>query len=179
MRELALHVLDIAENSIRACATCISITVEEMTEDNWLFIKIEDNGSGIDEALLKNITNPFTTTRTLRRVGLGIPFMSQMCKECGGTLTIQSEIGKGTTLEAKMIHNHIDRLPLGNMAETLITLIMAKPDVRFIYTYRYNNKEFTMDTEQIQQLLEDVPINDLEILHWLKAYIASGENEVK
>lgn len=179
MKEISLHVLDIAQNSIRAGASCIRITVEELVEENWMKISVEDNGCGMDESLLKNSTNPFTTTRKLRKVGLGIPFVAQMCEACDGKLYIQSEVGKGTIIRGEMRYNHIDRLPLGNMAETIVTLIMAKPEIKFEYKYRYDQGSFEVDTETIKGILGNVPINNLEILHWLKQYIREGEDEIR
>lgn len=179
MNELALHVLDIVQNSLRAGATTIRIDIEENLEANYLQICIQDNGKGIEENVLKSITNPFTTTRTLRKVGLGLPLLEQMCKECEGKLYIESEVGEGTRVCAKMKHNHIDRLPLGNMSETLVALIMAKPEVHFIYCYTYQGNTFEIDTQAIEALLDGVPIENLEILAWLKEYINEGEKEVR
>lgn len=171
MRDLSLHILDLAQNSVRAQATCIQIEITEDLERNQFSIRIEDDGSGMEEALLERVENPFATTRTLRKVGLGIPFIKQMCEECEGKLTLKSEVGKGTILEATMVANHIDRLPLGDIAQTITTLIMAKPQIRFIYTHCYASQTFCFDTEVIKEMVEGVPIDNLEILEWIQAYI--------
>ncbi|MGL4345879.1 MAG: ATP-binding protein [Cellulosilyticaceae bacterium] len=176
MQELALHVLDIAQNSIRAGASCIQIGIDEDYSKNVLQITIEDNGSGIDEAIKPHLTNPFTTTRTLRRVGLGLPFMAQMCEETDGKLIIESEKGKGTKVVAMMAHNHIDRLPIGAMHKTIGMLILAKPEIHYAYTHTVGDASFVFDTETIQGVLDGVPIQDLEIIKWIETYI---EDRVK
>lgn len=174
MKELSLHVLDLVQNSIRAQASCIEIRIEEQVALNQLIISIKDNGKGIEESLLKNITNPFVTTRTLRKVGLGIPFVAKMCEECEGSFDILSQVGAGTEVEMKFKYNHIDLLPLGNMAETLVTLVMAKSSIRFVYKHYYENNFFEVDTDEIKKLLDGVPIDNFEILEWLKNYINEG-----
>lgn len=179
MQELALHILDLVQNSVRAEATRIAIKVEEDTVKNQLTFTIDDNGKGMEESFVQRLRDPFTTTRTLRKVGLGIPFVAQMCRECEGDLVIESQKGRGTKIKATMKYDHIDRLPLGSMAKTLITLIMAKPTIHYCYTYVYNEEIFQLDSKKIQEVLGDVPINNYEILEWLQAFIEEGTLEVK
>ncbi|MGL5676024.1 MAG: ATP-binding protein [Cellulosilyticaceae bacterium] len=179
MQELALHILDLVQNSVRAEATVISIKVEEDTRKNQVIFAIDDNGKGMEESFVQRLTDPFTTTRTLRKVGLGIPFVAQMCRECEGDLVIESQKGIGTNIKATMRHDHIDRLPLGSMAKTLTTLIMAKPTIHYVYTYTYNEEIFELDTKKIQEVLGEVPINDYEILEWLQAFIEEGTQQAR
>lgn len=171
MRDLSLHILDIAQNSLRADASFLILRVEELPTQNKLCVMIKDNGKGMPKEMLKTLTDPFTTTRTLRKVGLGIPLLAQLCHECEGGLKIDSELGKGTTLWAELRYDHIDRLPLGNIAETFTTLIMGKPCIRYRYEHLYEDRFFEVDTFEVKQLLEGVPIENLEVLAWLKNYI--------
>lgn len=171
MRDLSLHILDIMQNSIRAEATEIELIIEENIANNKFIIQIIDNGRGMDEQVRKNITNPFTTTRTLRKVGLGVAFLKQICDECTGNLKIESEKGKGTKVVATMQHNHIDRLPLGEISKSITALIMAKPSIHYVYTHRYNERTFRFDTKEIEDILDGVEINNLEIIKWIEEYI--------
>ena len=127
MRDLSMHVLDIAQNSVKANAKTVSIS---FTEDvrRWLTIVFTDDGDGMAPELLKKVTDPFTTTRTTRKVGLGIPLIKENAELTGGTVTIESEPGKGTTLTATFDLNHIDCPPMGEMCDTLLTLVLLNPD---------------------------------------------------
>ncbi|MHC1747569.1 MAG: ATP-binding protein [Cellulosilyticaceae bacterium] len=178
MKELSLHILDIIENSIRAEATRIELTIEESIKKNTFRITIEDNGKGMNATMLRTAIDPFSTTRTLRKVGLGIPLLDQLCKECGGILTIESKEGIGTRIIAKMEYNHIDRLPLGEIEKTITTLIMAKPNIHYRYEHYFETQLFVFDTEEIKKILEGVSICDLEILHWLENYIREGIHDL-
>lgn len=179
MKELSLHILDIMQNSIRAKATEIMVTIREDLKENEFTIMIEDNGIGIAPELLEKVTNPFATTRKLRKVGLGIPLLEQTCKECAGRFEVESQIDKGTKVTAVMQHEHIDRLPLGEIEKTITALIMAKPDIHYIYKHFYNDLVFTFDTNDIKNTLGGVPINNLEILQWLEQYIKEGIKALK
>lgn len=171
MRNLSLHILDSMQNSVRARATCIKLDITEDISKNIFQIQIVDNGMGMNKVLKEHITDPFITTRTLRKVGLGIPFLKQICDECEGNLQIESEELVGTKIIATMKHDHIDRLPLGEIWQTITTLIMARPDIHYIYTHRYNKDKFVFDTQAISEILEGVPINELSILKWIEEYI--------
>ena len=178
MKELSLHILDIMQNSVRAQATCIQLEIKEIPSVNQLIICIEDNGCGMSKEIKEQVVSPFATTRTLRKVGLGIPLLHQLCEECSGSLQVISEQGKGTTLTAQMMYDHIDRLPLGDVGSSLYSLIMAKPDIRYIYNHSYEQKDFSLDTEEIKTLLEGVPINEPSILIWIKNYISENINKL-
>lgn len=179
MQDLSLHILDIAQNSIRAHADEIHICIEEMPSKNQLVLSIEDNGSGMPKQLAKQITDPFVTTRTLRRVGLGIPLLKQNCENSEGELSIDSEQGKGTIIKATMAYRHIDRVPLGDVVSTLIILIQSNPKINFIYNYQYEEKSFAFETAEVKKILGDVAIDNLDVLAWLKEYLEENMNSVK
>ena len=174
MLELALHVLDIAQNSISAGATTVSLTVCESMLQNSLSIIIEDNGKGISSELLPNIKDPFVTTRTTRSVGMGLSLFESAAVACGGKLDVESSEGKGTKVSAEFIHDHIDRMPLGNMAETMVTLISGQPDINFIYRHVTDDKTFELSTFELRNVLGEVPLNSPDVLVWIREYINEG-----
>ena len=174
MLELALHILDIAQNSISAGATTVSLVIRESIADNALVITIEDNGKGIPSELLPSIKDPFVTTRTTRSVGMGLSLFESAAVTCGGKLNVESSEGKGTKVTAEFIHNHIDRMPLGNMAETMVTLISGQPDIDFIYRHVTDDKEFELSTFELRNILGEVPLNSPDVLVWIREYINEG-----
>ncbi|HKL74088.1 MAG TPA: ATP-binding protein [Clostridia bacterium] len=167
MRELSLHILDIVENSVKANALLIEVDIA--AKNGYITITIKDNGSGMDKELLSTVTNPFTTTRTTRKVGLGIPLLKMAAENAAGSFNIESEKGVGTVVKASFLINHIDRVPLGDITETIITLISAKTD--FVWRIAVEDKEFIFDTTEIRKQLDPVPIDDLEVIGYLKNYI--------
>jgi len=150
VEDLSLHILDIVENSIRAKATRIEIKVIEDTRKDLLTIEIIDNGQGIDEATAKKVLDPFFTTKATRKVGLGLPLLSQSARESGGDMEIASEVGRGTRVKATFGYSHIDRKPLGNMATTLKTLVAGNPEVDFIYEHKNDELEYRLDTREVR-----------------------------
>ncbi|NLK21497.1 MAG: sensor histidine kinase [Epulopiscium sp.] len=179
MKELSLHILDIVENSIRAEATSINVKIEEDIHNNRFIFLVEDNGKGMDEEFVKVVKNPFKTTRTTRKVGLGISLLEEACKRCNGNLEIISSKGGGTKIRAVMMYNHIDRAPLGDITSTITNLIMSNPDVEFVYEHKYNDELFLIDTKEIKNILDGVPISDISIILWLKDYINQGLIEIR
>lgn len=180
MKDLSLHLLDIAENSIRAGATKITMGISEDVKGNWLFFNVQDNGKGMSEAMRKEVTNPFVTSRTVRKVGLGLPLLAQRCDLCEGELKIESKEGKGTAVRAKMRYNHIDRVPLGDIGSTLMTLIMAHPYIHYIYHHQYNDKTFKLDSIEVQEVLgKDVSLQNIQVLLWLKDYANQNIQDLK
>lgn len=145
-----MHILDIVENSIRSKASRITIKVVEDRERDLLTIEIGDNGQGMDGETVKKALDPFFTTRTTRRVGLGLPLLSQAARESGGDVAIESEVSRGTRVRATFGYSHIDRKPLGDMEATLSTLIVGNPKVDFIYEHRKGEQEYRLDTEKIR-----------------------------
>jgi len=179
MQDLSLHILDIAENSINAGATEVLIYITEALAKNRLKITIEDNGKGIKKELLRKVRDPFYTTRTTRKVGLGLPLLEQAAQMCGGNLTIKSSEGKGTTITATFIYDHIDRKPLGDITQTVITLIGGHPEIDFLYCHKKNDAELAFDTKDIKKELEDIPINNVDILNFIKHKITDGLKMIK
>ena len=178
MREIALHILDIAQNSVVAKAETVRIDVLEDTKADTLTVSIVDDGCGMSAEFLSQVTDPFTTKRTSRKVGLGIPLIKLAAENTGGSFEIQSELGKGTSLKAVFGLTHIDRQPLGNMAETILGLVTGNEDVNFVYTHRIDEKEFVLDTKQLKEVLGDVPFSNLEVYSWLSEYLSEGEGEL-
>jgi anti-sigma regulatory factor (Ser/Thr protein kinase) len=178
LRELALHILDIAENSISAGASQINITVCEDLEKDILTITIEDNGKGIDAKALEGITDPFVTSRTTRKVGLGIPFFKAAAEACAGGLDIQSQPGVGTKVEVNFKHSHIDRMPLGDLVCTLLTLIIGSPDIHWLFEYRIDNCTFVFDDEPIKEILDGVPLSDPSVMKFVRETLEEGIQDV-
>ena len=174
MRELALHLLDIAENSISAGADQITILVEENLQKDLLRIRIEDNGKGMDADTLARITDPFVTSRTTRKVGLGIPFFKAAAEACEGTFNIQSKPGEGTTDEAVFKHSHIDRMPLGDLTGTLMTLVIGSPEIHWIFEYRVNEQRFVFDDEPIKQTLMGIPLSEPAVMKYIRQELEEG-----
>ena len=166
MRDLSMHILDIVMNSIRAKATLIEITVIE--KNDTLTLEIKDNGIGMGESMLQQVKNPFFTTRTTRRVGLGLSLLLDNAKKTGGKMEISSKEGVGTTVEAMFHTNHIDCIPKGNIDETIISLIMLEPDLDFIYNHTINDNYYQLNTLEIKKILHEVPINENTVIEWLK-----------
>jgi anti-sigma regulatory factor (Ser/Thr protein kinase) len=175
MEDLSLHILDIIENSIAAGATEIEIEITEDIQKNLLTTRIKDNGKGMDETTRKRAIDPFYTTKNTRRVGLGLSMLAQAAEEASGGLTIESELGKGTTITAHFVYDHIDRKPVGNMAETIATcLVSTNASTNIRYYHCKDGHEFVFDTKEIKRELRDVPINTPEIISILKQHIEEG-----
>lgn len=178
LRELSLHILDIAENSVNAGATKIEISVNENFKKDKLTISITDNGKGMDAEMARKVTDPFITTRTTRKVGLGIPFLKEAAEACQGGLSIESRPGVGTRLEVAFQRSHIDRMPLGDLAGTFLSLLIGYPQVNWIMEYVVDERIFQFDDRQIKEVLEDVSLTDPAVITYLKQMISSGINEV-
>lgn len=179
MQDLSLHILDIVENSIDAGAKRIEIKLDEDIRKNMLMIKIKDNGKGMDKKTLKKILDPFYTTKTVRRVGLGLSLFAQSVKEAEGIIKIKSKVKKGTIVEAKMKYNHIDRKPLGNMCDTIIALIGTRGnDIDFVYEHCKNKNCFKIDTKEIKDSLDGIPINNPQVIKYLRIEIRKGLKKI-
>ena len=178
MREISLHILDIAQNSVVANATLVEITVDENEEADTLTVSVKDNGKGMDEDMVKRVVDPFTTGRTTRKVGLGIPLIKLAAENTGGNLSLESEPGVGTILTAVFGLNSIDRQPLGDMAETMLGMVTSYENVDFLYLHKVNEKEFSFDTREIKKILGDVSLKEPEVYMWLSGYLEEGEAEL-
>ena len=177
MKELSLNILDVAKNSVTAGATRIGITVEE-TKDR-LTITITDNGCGMTPEFVYRVTDPFTTTRTTRKVGLGLPLMKMEAQMSGGDLTIESEVGVGTTVKTWFDPNNIDMPPLGDLVSSIITLIQGSPEIDFVFTHRRFGEEYTLDTGEIRLIMGDISLSEPEVLSWLSDFLNENESTMK
>jgi len=178
MIELALHILDIAENSLRAGATLVEIEVIEDLARDRLSIMVRDNGHGMSPEELERALDPFYTTKKVRRIGLGLPMLKQACQSTGGSFTIESEPGLGTRIVAEFVHSHIDRQPLGDIPGAVIALILEKPEVDILYTHRRDASEYTMDTRVIRTELEGIPLNHREVITLIRENMIDGIREL-
>jgi hypothetical protein len=177
MQDLSLHILDIVENATSAGATLIEIEISEDISKDLLQITIKDNGQGMDAEMVKEVKDPFVTTRTTRRVGMGLPLLEQAAKETGGNLWITSETGEGTTVVATFQESHIDRRPLGDMGATLTTLIMGNPDLDFVYTSNLRKEEVEIDTRSIRKELDGtMNITDPAVIRLIQDLFKKREN---
>lgn len=174
MRELSLNILDIAQNSISAGAPLITIEINENTVQHTLLIGVYDNGKGMSEEQVKSVIDPFFTTRTTRKVGMGIPLFKMAAEQTGGKLEIKSELGVGTEVRAYFKTDSVDFTPLGDVASTIQMLITMNTDRDFVYKHTVNEKEFVCDTRQIKEILGDVPLDAYEVSQWLKDFITEN-----
>ena len=177
MKEIALHVLDIAQNSITARASRLEVTLAEEGEE--LILTIADNGCGMSPQLLSQVSDPFTTTRTTRKMGLGLPLLRLAAEQTGGAMHIESAEGVGTTVEARFHPGHIDCPPIGDMADTVSLLIQGAPELELIYTHRRGSVSFQLDTGELRaQLGPQVSLAEPEVILWIREYIAEQESQL-
>jgi len=175
MKELSLNILDIVENSVKAGASLTEITILE--EGNRLTLTITDNGCGMTEEILKTVTDPFYTTRTTRKVGMGLPLLKLEAEMSGGSLEITSRHeadfpeDHGTKVCAVFFTDHIDCVPLGDVIASITTLIQGHPDRDFLFIHNIDGKEIRLDTRELRSILEDVPLDSYEVLKWIEEYI--------
>ena len=174
MEDISLHILDIAENALKADATRIEISVIEDIEEDRLKVQILDNGRGMDEGMIQTVTDPFVTTRTERRVGLGLPLLAASARMAGGDIKIKSDPGKATLVEADFVLSHIDRKPLGDMVRTMMMLIVGNPGVDFSYHHQKGDRTYYLDTTDLRKTLEEIPINHPEVIKLIKKDLAEG-----
>lgn len=174
MTEISLHILDIAQNSVKAKAKNIGIDIIEDIDNDVFKVVISDDGSGMDEEFLKNVTDPFKTTRTTRKVGMGLSLFKTAAEVTGGSFGITSKLGVGTVVTAEFVHSSIDRQPLGDMASTITTLIGSDESIDYKYTHTYNGNEFTFDTGMIREVMQGVSLNTPEVILWIEEYINEG-----
>ena len=174
MEDLSLHILDIVENAITAKAKKIEILVMEEPGQNRLTIEIQDDGIGMDEEASQKAVDPFFTTRTSRRVGLGLSLLAQAAEEAGGTLRIESNLGKGTKVTATFQYSHIDRKPLGSMIETMTTLLLGNPELDISYSHQKEGKTYTLSSQGLKEQFKNRPLTGPEVIQWLKRHLKEG-----
>ncbi len=178
MKTLALHILDIVQNSITAGARNIFIHIEEDTRENRYLIRVGDDGCGMTEETIRRVTDPYYTSRKTRKVGMGISLLKQHAEQAGGHLKISSEVDKGTVVEALFEYDHIDRQAAGDIAGVMVLLVGSNPDIRFQYTHQRNGGTYKLDTSEVKEVLEDVPLNDPEVMQYLKEMIRENLSEM-
>jgi anti-sigma regulatory factor (Ser/Thr protein kinase) len=178
MLELALHILDIAENSIRAGAKTVFLDITEDRLKDRLAIEIRDNGTGMDEATLKKALDPFYTSKEVRKVGLGLPMLAEASKRTGGSFAIESHQGLGTRVTVEFQLGHIDRQPLGDLTGAFMALIAGNAGIDFIYRHECEGHVFELDTREIRREIGDIPMNHVEVLKFIRQHILKGLNGI-
>ena len=179
MKDIALHILDILQNSVTAGASLIELSIDEIPAQDKYVLRFVDDGKGIDAEMVKQVTDPFFTTRTTRKVGLGLPLLKQNAERTGGSMTIQSQPGRRTKVEVEFSFKHIDRLPTGDIAGTLALTVSSYPEIDFIYTHSTPEGTFVFDTIEIKEKLESIPINDIEVINFMKDLIRDNIEALK
>ena len=181
MKELSLNILDITENSVKAGATLTEITIDE--SDNAMTISVKDDGCGMTEDVVKSVVDPFYTTRTTRRVGLGIPLLKLAAEQTGGGIEISSTPDDksggyhGTEIKAHFFKDHIDFTPLGDVIATVTTLIQGHPDTDFLFLHRKDGKEVRLYTPELKEALDGVSLAEYEVIQWIKEYLEEQYTE--
>ena len=170
MKELSLNILDVTENSVSAGAKNILVSLIE-DEKGILTLTIRDNGCGMTPEVVKSVIDPFYTTRTTRKVGLGVPLLKLAAEQTGGEINIESEVGVGTTVTATFDTKSIDFTPIGDMTSTLVTLIMGAPNIDFEYIHQRPGAEVALSTLQLREVLGDVSLGMPEVLEWIREYL--------
>lgn len=178
MPEISLNILDIAENSVKAGSSLVTIEVTADTDADRMTVSVEDDGCGMTAEQVAQVTDPFFTTRTTRKVGLGVPFFKQAAECTGGSFSISSEPGRGTRTEAVFVLSSIDRMPLGDMTATVHTLVTMHTDIDFVFRYSVGGRSFELDTRQFRQILGDVPFTEPEVSDYIRGFLRENISEV-
>lgn len=178
MRDISLHIMDIAQNSITAGASAVDMSISSDEDGDTLQVRISDNGKGMREDDLDSVTDPFYTTRTTRRVGLGVPLLKASAERAGGSFSIGSVLGKGTAVCASFRISNIDRIPLGNVAQTVAQLAAATAEVDFRLELASRKGRFLFDTVDIRKKIEGIPINDFAVVKWMEEFIQEGVDTI-
>ena len=179
MKDLSLHILDIVQNSIRAKAKLIGIEITELPKENQLIITISDDGSGMNPEQLQLAIDPFYTSRTTRKVGLGLSLFKQNAEMTGGTFNLESELGKGTKVNAVFGLNHLDRPIRGDLVGTLLLLICSSGETDYVFKHQTPSGEFVLDTRELKQTLENVPLNHPEVRLFLKEMLQGNLEQIQ
>ena len=182
MKELSLNILDVAENSVKAGATLTQILLTQ--KGQVLTLEIVDDGCGMSEEVVRSVTDPFYTTRTTRKVGMGIPLLKLACEQTEGELTIESVTEEqnpqehGTHVTATFNMDHIDFTPIGDVSSSILTLIQGHPDTDFLFRHQINDGVVKLDTRELREVLEDVPLNSYDVMEWIGAYLREQYDEL-
>ena len=179
MQEISLNILDIVQNSIRANAALIEVIIEETPSEDVFAFTVKDNGCGMDEEMVKRVCDPFVTTRTTRKVGLGISLLKSLAQQAGGDIMLESEVGTGTIIRADFSYSHIDRQPLGDISAVMVSLISMNPTLDFVYTHSFEKEQFQLDTRELRKILGDeVSFSEISVATWIGEYINEGLTEI-
>ncbi|MBQ9621487.1 MAG: sensor histidine kinase [Atopobiaceae bacterium] len=182
MKELSLNILDVAENSVKAGASLTQILLTE--QDGMLKLEIVDDGCGMSEDVVRSVVDPFYTTRTTRKVGMGIPLLKLACEQTGGSLDIVSTtqeadpVAHGTHVTATFDMNHIDFTPLGDVSASILTLIQGHPDTDFLFRHIMDDRVVELDTRELREVLEDVPLNSYDVMQWIEGNLQEQYGEL-
>ena len=185
MKEIALHLLDLAENSVSAHAKTVHIDVCEDFRTNQLITSVEDDGDGMNEEMVKQVVDPFTTSRTERKVGLGIPLLKESAEACMGGMKITSAPGAGTKVEATFQHSHIDRMPLGDLPSTFLALTLTHPEIHWVFKYTFNPpykgsvRSYEFDDQPIKETLDGLPMTHPDVISYLRSSLEDGIAETR
>jgi hypothetical protein len=179
MLTLADHILDITENSVRAGAKLIEISIDEDSGQELLTLEIKDDGRGMNQDVLQKVLDPFYTTKTVRRVGLGLPLLRDAAERAGGKFQINSQENSGTTVRATFGLHHLDRQPLGAIINIIIILIISNSNVDFFYKHRHNDRRFEVDTREIRKEIEEIPLNHPDVIKYIRGVIEEGLREIE
>ena len=174
MQDLAMHMLEILMNSIGAKSSKVVIRVRDSVRDNVIDMEVEDNGGGMSEEMVKKVTDPFTTSRTTRKVGMGVAFMKGLTEQCDGSFDIVSTLGKGTVVKASIRRDRIDAPPMGDLGEMIMYAIQADETINLDFYYTTDTEQFLFTTDEIREQLEGISLVEPEILIWIKEYINEG-----
>ena len=177
MKDLSLHILDVTRNSVEANAREISVSMI-VDADRWLTIIFEDNGCGMSPEMVKNVTDPFVTTRTTRKVGMGLPFLLMSAEMTGGALSVESELGIGTKVTASFDLKHLDCMPLGNLGSVFSQLLGGNPDKKFIFKFATSEDEFTLNSEEVWELMTEEGISQLKMIIFVRDMINENLEEL-
>ena len=178
MQELSLNVMDVVQNSISAGASLVEISLEQ--RGCLMTVTITDNGRGMTPQQVRDVQNPFYTTRTTRSVGLGVPFFKMASEMTCGSFSIVSQQGEGTSVTAIFDTTHIDMMPLGDINQTMLLLICCNPNMDFTYKRDTGKGSFGLDTRDMrEQLGEEVPLSDPYVMEWVKQYLEENENSLQ
>ena len=178
MEDLSLHILDVAENSINAGAHNVSILIDEDVVHDLLTIEIADDGKGMSAEVADKAADPFYTTRTTRRIGMGLALLKEAAANANGTTEIRSVPNSGTTIKATFQLGHIDRKPIGNMADTITALITNEAEVDILYKHTRDREQVIFDTRHVQDQLGDILLNSVEALSLVRNYLVQEETRL-
>ena len=179
MKDLSLHILDLLQNSTVVDSTLIKLDIIDSLKENIFKFCITDNGRGMSKEFLEKVTDPYSTTRTTRKVGLGLPLVKMNAENCNGGFDIKSELGKGTKLTFWFEHNNIDRPPMGDLAGCFILTIAQNEEIHFILTYKTDKDTFVFDTQEIKEALDGIPFNNNDVIKMLREMIEENLKEIE